>query len=273
MMNIKNVNCFIILGELDFTIYPEANYIYKYQSAENILTQLIEYYAQVEEIFFEQTDMLDAQMIGFYSPIKRCCQSTMAFELAKELAKQEPTLYLNFENYIGIPGLLKPGRVHDLSDLLYFLEHSKEQFFYRLQSMAIQIDRLDYIPPMFPSNNLIYITIKQWISLFQEIRKQGKYKYIVLDLNDNMQGIFEILRMCSLVYTMVLDDKIAEMKLKQYKQLLQLCEYEDILSKTEQRKMPIIKEISEEFTEFTKKEVYHFINLLIKKEIRKEDDL
>ena len=40
-----------------------------------------------------------------YSPVHRCLQSSFALTLGQLLSEKHPTLYLNFEHYIGISEL------------------------------------------------------------------------------------------------------------------------------------------------------------------------
>lgn len=60
------------------------------------------------------------KFIGIYSPVHRCLQSSFALTLGQLLSEKHPTLYLNFEHYIGISELLPERQSRDLADLLYF---------------------------------------------------------------------------------------------------------------------------------------------------------
>ena len=79
-----------------------------------------------------------------------------------------------------------------------------------------------------------------------------------------MQGLFDILRMCSRVYTLTKEDRIAKAKLLQYEQVLALHEYEDILDKTKQLTLPRIHRLPEELELLTKGGLADLVKGLLK---------
>ena len=87
---------------------------------------------------------------------------------------------------------------------------------------------------------------------------------MILDLNESMQGLFEILRLCTKVYTLTRDDRIARGKLLQYEQVLSLYDYTDILDKTKQFSLPHIRRLPEELEQLTKGELADLVKGLLK---------
>lgn len=65
---------------------------------------------------------------------------------------------------------------------------------------------------------------------------------MILDLSEGLQGIFELLRMCSRIYTILCEDGPARSKVEQYEQLLRMHEFEDILEKTRKQKLPVFQD-------------------------------
>ena len=61
---------------------------------------------------------------------------------------------------------------------------------------------LDYIPPMRNGQNLLEIPPEEWRNLFQRIEELGKYEYVILDLSESIQGLFEVLQICTRVFTL-----------------------------------------------------------------------
>jgi len=252
----------MILNESGTLTWKELHNIKKYQSANHIVKEIMHYYAEKEEIVYGQLTVKgNARMIGLYSPVRRCSQTTLGLTLGQILAEENKTLYLNFENFSGFPNLIGYERGRDLSDLLYFLEKSPEKFRFYFETCVRKMENLDYIPPIHAMHQLLMIRGEQWLSLLQAITKETDYDVVILDLSEGMQGLFEVLRMCTHVYTLTQDDRYAKAKVDQYEQLLQLCEYEDVLQKTIKRKIPFIKDVTErflyrpggEFSEYVKK--------------------
>ena len=69
--------------------------------------------------------------------------------------------------------------------------------------------------------DFISVTKEEWIQLIREIEKGSDYEYLILDLSDAVQGLFDILRLCDVVYTLSRDDGFAMAKIKQYEESYQ----------------------------------------------------
>lgn len=250
----------VILNESGLKGQDVVRNVNKYQQAENVLRELLEVYM---EITGEQQPWLNTRyktkFVGIYSPVRRCLQTSFALTLSQMLAEEHRTLYLNFEHYAGITELLPDMQTRDLADMLYFLTAEREKFKLRFQTMVQQKGKLDYIPPMKSGQNLLSVMPAEWMSLFQKIEEIGEYKYVVLDLSESMQGLFDILRMCVRIFTLTKEDRIAQSKLMQYEQVLALYEYEDVLEKTCKCSLPNIKRLPTELEQYTKGELAAYV--------------
>jgi len=253
-------SCMVVLNESGIVRWDKVHHINKYQQADNVLKELLEVYVEIAE---EQMPRLQAEFgtrfVGIYSPVRRCMQTSFALTMSQMLAREHPTLYLNFEHYAGITELIPDKQTRDMSDLLYFLSGEQDKFRLRMQTMIQRKGELDYIPPMKVGQNLLGITAAEWLALLQRIGELGCYEYVVLDLSESMQGLFDILRMCIRVFTLVKEDRIARSKLLQYEQLLELYEYEDVLKKTRKCKPPQIRRLPDELEQYTRGELAEYV--------------
>lgn len=244
-------------GRVQWKGMPNVN---KYQRADMVLRELLEIYLEVagEQPPRLQTDC-SVCLIGVYSPVRRCCQTTFALTISQLLAREHPTLYLNFEHYAGLPELLPDENAKDLADLLYFLTAEGEQFRLRFQTILQSRDGLDYIPAMRAGQNLLSVTAVEWIGLLQKISELGSYTYVVLDLSESMQGLFDILRMCRQVFTLTMDDRVAQCKIRQYEELLTRCEYGDVMQKTRKCVPPKMKRVPGDLMQYTRGDLAEFV--------------
>ncbi len=243
----------VVLSETGLLRWKNLHYVEKYQQAENVIKKLLEIYMEIADTGLARLSVgCRTVFVGNYSPVHRSMQTSLALSLGQLLARRHPTLYLNFEHFAGFPQLVAQGQALDMADLLYFLNAQKERFQLRLQSMLKQIGNLDYVPPMKSGQNLLTVTTQEWLGLFQKIGELGTYEYVILDLSESMQGLFEILRLCARVYTTIREDRIAQCKLLQYEHLLGLCEYGDVLEKTQRLNLPRIRRLPEDLEQLTK---------------------
>ena len=243
----------VVLNESGLMRWENLCYVDKYQKAEDVLRYLLEIYMEIADNPLPRLQKnCKTVFIGNYSPVHRSMQTSMALTLSQLLAKDHATLYLNFEHYAGLPELVPDTQTHDIADLLFFLESDQEKFRLRLQTMIKHIGQLDYVPPMKLGQNLLTVTAAEWLGFFQKIEELGEYEYVVLDLSESMQGLFQILRLCRKIFTVTREDRIAQSKILQYEQLLSLCEYEDVLEKTKRLSLCHIRRLPEELEQLTK---------------------
>lgn len=243
----------VVLSESGVMRWENVLYVDKYQQAEEVLKELLRAYMEISDTGLPKLKRNGSiTFIGNYSPVRRAMQTSFALTMGQILAKEHRTLYLNFEHYAGIGELRPDIQGSDMADLLYFLHGDREKFGMRLQTICKRIGNLDYIPPMKSGQNLLTITEAEWLELLQRIEDTGEYEYVILDLSESMQGLFEILRMCKVVFTITKEDRIAQSKLLQYEQMLSLYEYEDILTKTRRLKLPHIQRLPEEPEQLTR---------------------
>lgn len=177
------------------------------------------------------------ELIAVYSPIHRIGKTSFALELGKKLARKEPALYLNLEEYAGGAFYFPDRQEQNLADLLYYFRQGKENLAIRISAMAGQDGRLDYILPMPYVQDMQAVKGEEWIKLLERIREECIYEKVILDMGDSVDGIWDILEQCTVVYTPYIEDKAAKAKLNQYFENLRKTGRESILEKTIQRKM------------------------------------
>lgn len=252
--------CQAVLNESGTLKWHQFRNINKYQEAEKVWKELLELYVETAGV---DMPLLCAEyrtkFIGIYSPVHRCLQSSFALTLSQLLAEKHQTLYLNFEHYVGITDLLPERQNRDLADLLYFLAGDPGKFSLRMQTVIQHKGSLDYIPPMRNGQNLLGITPEEWQSLFRRIEDLGSYEYVVLDLSESIQGLFDVLRICTRVFTLTREDHMSRTKLDQYEQLLSMCEKEDVREKTTKLSMPYFHRLPVEMEQYTRGELADYV--------------
>lgn len=257
----------LLLNESGTVRGENVKNIDKYQKAEGIWQELMAEYA---DLTMGKEKRLKTgsrtKIIGLYSPVRRCLQTSFALTLGQALAEKKRTLYISFEHYAGWNQLLDKNMRGDLTALLYFREEQEESFFYRLQSMTLKIGGLYYIPPAYAGQNLIYVSAREWKGLIGRIAESGGYDYIILDMSESIQGTFELLCMCDRIYTIIREDEHARAKLAQYEDLLRAYEYEEILEKTRKELLPQFERLPERMEQYTAGELARYIRKLVQED-------
>lgn len=238
--------------------------ISKYQPVSAVVKKVMEMAAQDNRIPAAAPGNAAASVLGIYTPVGRCLQTSFSFALGQHLARNHKVLYLNFEPYSGLGRMLRREFAMDLSDLIYFLQNSRERFVYRLESVTENVNGMHLIPPVFSSMDLSMIERREWMELLDVLEHCCGFDYIILDLSDVVQGLFDILRRCSTVYTIVREDGFAEAKLEQYEMLLNRMEYTDVLHKTQKCRMPVFTRLPQNLDRMTTGDLAEYVKALLR---------
>ncbi len=258
----------VILNESGSRVGKDRKNINKYQSLQNIMKEITESYVEnAGEVPIRFSSTRNLKIIGNYTPIRRCLQTTFSLCMGQILAKEHKVLYLNFENYSGLSYLLDRDFKMDITDVLYFLNCDRERLSYRLSGIVNSINGLDFIPPVISYKELNMITGQQWINLLHEIEEATDYEYLILDLSEQVQGLFEILRQCFKVFTIIREDCFAAAKVKQYEAMLQIEDCRDIVIKTRKWNLPLFRSLPHNLEQLTHGELASYVREIIEEDI------
>ena len=115
---------------------------------------------------------------------------------------------------------------------MYYVRQEPEELGTRLSMIVKKQEPLEFISPMTMITDLKEITVNEWRNLFQRILEESIYENVVLDLDDCVDGLFEILQLCDWVYMPVLEDEVSHQKVSRYEEELARLQFDDILQKT-----------------------------------------
>ena len=188
---------------------------------------------------------------------------SFALTFGQMLAEKFRVLYLNFEHCAGNRELLPDTQTRDLTDLIFFLNTDKERFLLRMQTILQKKGKMDYIPPVRAGMQLLEVTPEEWLEMLRRIGESEEYDYVILDLSENIQGLLQLLRLCTRIFTLTKDDRAARGKVAQYEQVLALYEYEDILQKTSMYKLPRFRKLPESVEQMTRGELADYVRRIM----------
>ena len=78
--------------------------------------------------------------------------------------------------------------------------------------------------------------------------------------------MYEILRRCSRIYTIVREDGFAMAKIGQYEEVLERAAYEDVLRKTRRCSLPVFKKLPRDLNYMTCGELAEYVERMLKEE-------
>ena len=213
----------------------EKQTIYKYQSADNILSDLLNIYAGEEDRdILRQSRYKECSIIGVYSPVHRVGKTAFAIALGQEVAREERTLYLNLEEYSGWEDRMMTKSSQTLADLLYYMRQENGRISTKVNIMAGKIGQLEYIAPMKISEDLKAVTYDEWRELFRQLLHLRLYRKIIIDFGECVQGLWKLLEMCKKIYMPINRQREALAKVKQFEQNAHILGHGEVVDKVVQ---------------------------------------
>jgi cellulose biosynthesis protein BcsQ len=219
--------------------------VYKYQASSDVVREVMACYGAEKAILPAQLPVLKktTEILGVYSPLGGCLQTCFALTLAQILGREKSVLYLNLEEYAGFEELMHKKFLHTLSDLLYFVKQGSTGIAVKMNGMAESMGNVDFIPPVQSPEDIRGTSWQDWEHLLQEIILHSSYETIVLDIGNGIEEVFQMLDMCTTVYTPIKTDKMSRSKLAQFEELLSVRDYPQILSRMVKLNLPYGQEV------------------------------
>ncbi len=217
--------------------------ICKYQSSENIMREVMCYYAEKPSVELGILNAANTEMIGIYSPIRRSFRTSFAFALGEVLSEREKVLYINLEEYSGFNQLMQKNFMMDISDLIFYIGQKKRNFPCKLASMVEKAGLMDFIPPVISPLDILSVDRETWNIFFNELCNCD-YSKIVVDISDSVSAFLDILSYCKKIYMPVREDTVSKAKLEQYEAMLRIMEREDIIDRTERLTIPFMNDLN-----------------------------
>lgn len=226
-------------GEI-FSEYIGYASIYKYQSSEKIIREILDYFVEVKNSDKTISDAAkDVELIAVYSPIRRTGQTIFALTMGQILANDFTTLYINMEEFSAFDKIFHQSYEGDLSDLMYFYRQNPDTLPIKLKAIVNTIHQLDYIPPLVYSKDLRNIDTGKWVQMIQAIAVTGMYEKIIIDISSVVADVFSILEVCNKTFMPVADNPVALMKISAYEEYVLKSENNEIIDKCTKVKVPL----------------------------------
>ena len=254
----------ILLRENPDFVEERAILINRFQSREDLMESVLKVLPENVHNSSEMRLRTSRwKVIGIYSPIRRCLQTTFGLSLGQLLGADHRVLYMNFENYSGFSGWFNTEFWSDVTDLLYYFDCERDKLSLRIPLMVHSLGDLDILPPSQSYYDTYDRSGSRWVELLKEVEQATDYEYLILDLTDSMNGVIEVLEYCDRIYTMVRDDSISQAKLSQYERWMVEHSKADIVGKTLKFKLPQFDDVPSRADMLTHGELAGYVKAVI----------
>lgn len=240
--------------------------IYKYQKIDRILKIILDQISDkriAENVINRKTSL---KLIMFYTPIRMTYSTSFAIAMGQEISKSSKALYVNMEYISGMEQIIDDYKERDLIDLMYVLEGHKDNIATQIYKMIYRKAGLDMMPVIKSPSDLYDIRFEQWRKLIDAVEHYTDYEYLLIDLSDCVNGLYEMLKLADIIITTI-DDKENNRKLISYEHYLNSRGMKEISDKTYRIRIPYFENISiekdgccDEYGVFVREELTRILN-------------
>ena len=180
--------------------------IYKYQSGENILREIMTFYGHNTAASKRKASGRHSKLYLIYSPIGRSGKTRFALALTRVLQKDMKPLYLTLEevssHHLADDDVMCRGT---LSEAMYFYKEGKLTGD-RLQELILHDAQMDSILPVRTPEDITTLTPQEIVGFIEHLRTVSGRDAIILDTDSILSRIEGLLPLCDWTFMPVTDD-------------------------------------------------------------------
>lgn len=194
---------------------PEDGSIYKFQSGEGILRELLKHYAATPV----PEHRGHARLYLIFSPLGRIGKSCFALTLARLLSRECATLYLSLEENAAFAEGQKLRHSGTLSEALYY--HKQNMLDpARLQSLLYDAEGLSYIPPVRNPEDLSALSPPELSAFVDSLLRSSPFQAIVVDTDPLISRAAALFPLAEKILIPVREDSASRQKLSRFEDFL-----------------------------------------------------
>ncbi|MCR5486867.1 MAG: hypothetical protein K6F35_04960 [Lachnospiraceae bacterium] len=214
----------------------------RYRTADGIIREIMKARAESGEPEIRRLLLEESRIITVFSPVSRVLKTTFAIALGQILSDRAKVIYLNMEPFSGFHQIFMQKYEADLSDLLFYLKNGSKNFSYRLKSITLTSQGLDYVPPVMSPEDLLSADKEDWEKLIKELTQAG-YEIIILDPGSCMNGLNQILKKSEKIYVPMRNDSMSKAKTAQFEAMLRIRGEDETAERLERLQFPYFEDM------------------------------
>ena len=218
-----NIHKFLKLSEeqISDSIGESLEYhpIFKYQSTENIIREMLTYCTEGSICPMAQTaNSFKGHVLGVYSPVGRCHKTMFSLALANVLGKKYRVLYLNLEEYTGLSEDLLIRQNGSLSEIMYMYRRNVAGLKLRVQNVIGHLGKFHYIPPVECPEDVVDILPEEWSTFCSYLMENLDYEFLVIDMGNLVKKPWYLLELMDVIFLPKVEDELGKNKLREFYQ-------------------------------------------------------
>lgn len=186
----------------------EYDLVFKYQSAQEIVKEVLAKVAEDDRIIFTQTLTAKRQikLVGVYAPFGGSGVTECALSVAERLAQKGKVLYVSLELFHGLDFLPFPKKEKEeipyrgMSEVIFYLKQRKEKLALKLETVVTSLAGVDYIFAVEDYRDLYSLSCEEMACLLEVLLQQTDYESVVFDIGCLSETSLYLMEQCSELY-------------------------------------------------------------------------
>lgn len=167
----------------------EEPWIFKYQSAGNIMREITAYAARPNDM----EGQTGPEIHTVFATRSGQARADYAHQLVQELSRQGEVLYVNMDLFPP-EGVGSEGEWKGMSEVVYYLKQGGERMKWKIKGLIAQEGKIRILRPVHCSMDLMELTPDDVVLLFQTFRDMQELDHIVLEVGFYNTTMLEICR-------------------------------------------------------------------------------
>lgn len=205
----------------------KENCIYKYQSGDRIMREILMQYGDME--LLAEGGQHKADIFLIYSPLGRLGKTSFSKALAKKLGKNRKTLYLSLEESAASMNSQSMEKECLTEALYHFKENHLTPMI--LRALSYSTDSYFIIPPVRNPEDIGNLSQRELSLFLEQMAKDSGVDALVVDTDSSMSRYLECFVLARKVFLPVLEDTPSKAKISVLQQYLEKNAGEGILDK------------------------------------------
>lgn len=243
--NTKEIGKIIVLSEGNYVMEGEKYpVVFKYQSVENIINEVLENIADDEKIRLEENNKnpvkINTELIGVYSSDSVNLALKYGVDLAIKTAKVKKTLLVCLDQLNGLDGALRlennmceqffsyegenmtyeTSYVRGMSEVIYYLNKKGSKLALKLQSIICHRGGVDCIYSVEDYRDLKYFDIEGVEEFISILSGQMEYETIIFVIGYLNETFIELMQRCDKLYFSAVQDEIDRQRFSSFEKTL-----------------------------------------------------
>lgn len=209
--------------------------LFKYQSAQEIVKEVLEQIAEDDTIAFTKTfpSKRRVSFVGVYAPFGGSGVTEYALSLAGRLAEKEKVLYVSFEQFHSLDFLQDTGKdavsYRGMSEVIFYLKQRKEKLALKLETVVVSKERTDYIFAVEDYRDLYSLNCEDIHHFLEVLSQQADYETIIFDIGCLSEAMLYLMEHCDSLYMPQAETKQQKSKEAAFGRLLHRENHEPLL--------------------------------------------